>query len=77
MRDLRPTREGDSGQVFPPHLARGEFDVRQMRKLLVAMRYFPRFAESIDEVQHKFCKVAAPIAALGLNLQDSCSNGPP
>src|SRR5260221_2613718 len=51
MWGLRAAREGDSGQVLPPHLARGEFDVRQMRKLLVAMSHFLRLAESIDEVQ--------------------------
>jgi hypothetical protein len=74
---LGTAREGDSGQVFPPHLARGEFDIRQMRKLLVAMRHFLRLAESVDEVQDKSCKAAAPIAAAGLKLQGSCGHGPP
>jgi hypothetical protein len=74
---LRTAREGDSGQVFPPHLARGEFDIRQMRKLLVAMRHFLRLAESVDEVQDKSCKAAAPIAVAGLKLQGSCGHGPP
>src|SRR5258708_745288 len=76
MWGLRAAREGDSGQVLPPHLARGEFDVRQMRKLLVAMRHFLRLAESIDEVQDKSRKTA-PIAVAGPQLQGSCGHGPP
>jgi len=77
MWGLRAAREGDSGQVLPPHVARGEFDVRQMRKLLVAMRHFLRLAESIDEVQDKSRKAAAPIAVAGPQLQGSCGHGPP